>query len=311
MTIYSDGMSTENPFPSSTTPDSTSDDAARGGASASDAPGASPAEGASAPDNPHASLRDLLDRVAAGDVDPAEAARLLDDDPAARTVDAIAAPSSLDGAVSSLTIHAGGVKLTVVADPSVDTVVVDGPHALRREGSALVLEAPGEGGWKTTPPPRFLGWVPSVWTGGRGERVHVRVNPSIALTVEATACSVEITGLRAALTLGGSASSVKVRDHEGALHGSMAMGSLAVVGTVDAPSDLTCELGSLDVRLSARSDVTITATSELGEVKVSGPGQVTRETSTSRQTLVVGTGAHPFTLAVRLGSASVAVAVAS
>ena len=139
----------------------------------------------------------------------------------------------------------------------------------------------------------------------------MRVNPSIALTVEATACSVEITGLRAALTLGGSASSVKVRDHEGALHGSMAMGSLAVVGTVDAPSDLTCELGSLDVRLSARSDVTITATSELGEVKVSGPGQVTRETSTSRQTLVVGTGAHPFTLAVRLGSASVAVAVAS
>ena len=304
-------MSTDETFPSSSTPDSTTD-AASGPAPT---PGPSPAEATAAPEAPTAgsteptdSLRDLLARVAAGDLDPAEAARLLDEDPVAPTLDATAATTSVDGAVSSLTIHAGGVKLTVVADPTVDTVVVDGPPALRREGTALVLEAPGEGGWRTTPPPRFLGWVPTVWTGGRGEKVNVRVNPRIALTVEATACSVEVNGLRAALTLGGSASSVKVRDHEGALHGSMAMGSVAVVGTVSDPSDLTCELGSLDVRLSARSDVTVTATSELGEVKVSGPGKLAQETSTSRQTLVVGDGANPFTVAVRLGSASVVVA---
>jgi hypothetical protein len=253
-------------------------------------------------------LRDLLARVAAGEVGPEEAARLLDSDPTAPTLDQTSAPVAVDGPVGSLTVHAGGVKLTVVADPTVDTVVVDGPHSLRREGTALVLETPGGDGWRTTPPPRFLGWVPTVWTAGRGEKVHVRVNPRIPVTLEATACSVEVTGLRAALTLGGSASSVKVRDHEGALHGSMAMGSLAVVATVDAPSDLTCELGSLDVRLTRRSDVTVTATSELGEVKVAGPDQVERETSTSRQTIVVGSGANPFTVAVRLGSASVVVA---
>jgi hypothetical protein len=296
-------MSTDETFPS--TPDSTeTGSASEATAGTAATPGPSPAEAPATPD----ALRDLLARVAAGDLDPAEAARLLDDDPAAPTVDATAATTSVDGAVASLTIHAGGVKLTVVADPTVDTVVVDGPHGLRREGSSLVLEVPGDGGWKTTPPPRFLGWVPTVWTGGRGEKVHVRVNPRIALTVEATACAVEVTGLRAALTLGGSASSVKVRDHEGALHGSMAMGSVAVVGTVAEPSDLTCELGSLDVRLTSRSDVTITATSELGEVKVSGPGKLAQETSTSRQTLVVGDGANPFTVAVRLGSASVVVA---
>jgi hypothetical protein len=313
-------MSTDETFPSST-PDASDRDAT--GASptdhvpdqaatdqaATDQAATDQAATDQAATDPHEALRDLLARVASGDLDPAEAARLLDDDPAAPTVDSSAtSATTVDGVVASLTIHAGGVKLTVVADPTVAAVVVDGPHALRREGQALVLEAPGEGGWKTTPPPRFLGWVPSVWTGGRGEKVHVRVNPRIALTVEATACSVEITGLRAALTLGGSASSVKVRDHEGALHGSMAMGSVAVVGTVSDPSDLTCELGSLDVRLSSRSDVTVTATSELGEVKVSGPGKLAQETSTSRQTLVVGDGAHPFTVAVRLGSASVAVA---
>jgi hypothetical protein len=205
-------------------------------------------------------------------------------------------------------IHAGGVKLTIVADPTVASVVVDGPHAQRREGSTLVVDAPGEDGWRTTPPPRFLGWVPSVWTGGRGEKVTVRINPALALTVEATACSVEITGLRAALTLGGSASSVKVRDHEGALHGSMSMGSLAVVATVTAPSDLACELGSLDVRLTPRSDVTVTATCELGEVKVAGPdGKQKAESASSRETVVAGSGTHPFTVAVRLGSATVGV----
>ena len=250
-------------------------------------------------------LRDLLDAVASGEISPQEAARRLDEDPTAPTIDAAPVPPA---APTALVVHAGGVKLTVVADPTVDTVVVDGPHALRREGTTVVVDVPSGEGWQTTPPPRLLRWVPAVWPAGRGEKVHVRVNPALATTVEATACAVEITGMRAALTLGGSASSVKVRDHEGALHGSMAMGSLAVVATVTGPSDLTCELGSLDVRLTPRSDVTVTATSELGEAKVSGPGVAATETSTSRQTIVVGSGTHPFVVAVRLGSASVVVA---
>ncbi|MGE3811485.1 MAG: hypothetical protein AB7I24_08040 [Candidatus Nanopelagicales bacterium] len=249
------------------------------------------------------SLRALLSRVAAGDLDPGEAARLLDADPAAPTLDQ-RDDVRAEPPVSALALHAGGVKLTVVADPTVDTAVADGPHALRREGSVLVLDAPSEDGFRTTPPPRFLGWVPTVWTGGRGQKVLVRVNPSLPLTVEATACSVDVSGLRAPLTLGGSASSVKVRDHVGALHGSLAMGSLVVVATVDAPSDLVCELGSLDLRLLPGSDVTVTATSDLGEVKL--PGVQGAEKSSARQTYVAGAGTHPFTLAVRLGSASVA-----
>jgi hypothetical protein len=250
------------------------------------------------------SLRDLLTRVASGDLDPAEAARLLDEDPAAPTLDRRDGIGS-EAPPSGVAIHAGGVKLTIVADPTVATAVADGPHALRREGSVLVLDAPSEDGYRTTPSPRFLGWVPTVWTGGRGQKVLVRINPSLPLTVEATACAVEISGMRAALTLGGSASSVSVRDHVGALHGSLAMGSLDVVATVSEPSDLACELGSVDVRLLPGSDVTVTATTDLGEVKL--PDKPKREAASARQTYVVGEGTHPFTVAVRLGSASVAV----
>ena len=53
------------------------------------------------------------------------------------------------------------------------------------------------------------------------------------------------------------------------------------------------------------SDVTVTATTDLGEVTL--PDAPRRESASARQTCVVGEGTHAFTIAVRLGSASVAV----
>ena len=259
-------------------------------------------------------LRDLLARVAAGTVGPEEAARLLDEDPAAPTHDRAApVPAALSGSVTALMIRVGGVKLTVVADPTVDTLVADGPHTVRQDGPMLVLEAPGADGWKTQPAPKYLGWVPHVvWTAGRGEKVHVRVNPALALTIDATASAVEILGTRSSLTLGGSASSVKVRDHVGSIHGTLSMGSLAVVGVVTGPSDLVCELGSLDLRLEHGSDVTVTAFAEMGSLKVARengkPATFASHDDTSSQHVVVGGGTHPFGITARMASASIVVA---
>ena len=264
-------------------------------------------------------LRDLLARVAAGEVGPDEAARLLDEDPTAPThdrasvADLPAAPAAPAGGVTAVLIKAGGVKLTVVADPTVDTLVADGPHALRQDGPTLVLEAPGLDGWKTQPPPKYLGWVPHViWTAGRGEKVHVRVNPSLPLTVDATASAVEIMGTRSSLTLGGSASSVKVRDHVGSVHGTMSMGSAAIVGSITGPSDLTCELGSLDVRLERGSDVAVTASAEMGSLKIARddgrPDSFASYDGASSQHVTAGPGTHPFGITVRMGSASIVVA---
>jgi hypothetical protein len=258
------------------------------------------------------SLRDLLTRVAAGEIDAAEAARLLDEDAGAPTLDRTSdLPASPSGRVSALIIKAGGVKLTVVADPTVDTLVADGPHTLRQDGPTLVLEAPGADGWKTQPAPKYLGWVPNVvWTAGRGEKVHVRVNPALPLTVDATASAVEIVGTRSSLTLGGSASSVKVRDHVGSLHGTLSMGSAAVVGVLTGPSDFSCELGSLDLRLDRGTDVTVTAFAEMGSLKVAGgdAGSDASFDGTASRTVVAGAGTHPFGITVRMGSASIVVA---
>jgi hypothetical protein len=259
-------------------------------------------------------LRDLLLRVASGDLDPAEAARLLDEDPAAPTLDrASDLTASPSASVAAVIIKAGGVKLTVVADPSVATLVADGPHALRQDGPTLVLEAPGAGGWKTQAPPKYLGWVPNVvWTAGRGEKVHVRVNPALPLTIDATASAVEIVGTRSSLTLGGSASSVKVHDHVGSVHGTMSMGSASVSGTITGPSDYTCELGSVDLLLERGSDVSVTAFAEMGSVKIGRlegkPDSFASYEGTSSQNVTAGAGTHPFGITVRMGSASIVVA---
>jgi len=270
--------------------------------------GETPTSGAATTD----SLRDLLTRVAAGEVDPAEAARLLDADASAPTLDQTSVlPASPSGRVTAVMIKAGGVKLTIVADPTVDTLVADGPHTLRQDGPTLVLEAPGADGWKTQPAPKYLGWVPNVvWTAGRGEKVHVRVNPELPLTVDASACAVEIVGTRSSLTLGGSASSVKVRDHVGSIHGTLSMGSAALVGVITGPSDFSCELGSVDLRLDRGSDATVTAFAEMGSLKVSGgdPGSDASFDGTASRTVVSGAGTHPFGITVRMGSASIVVA---
>lgn len=247
------------------------------------------------------SLRDLLTRVASGDLDPAEAARLLDEDPSAPTVDRSATvPSTVAGVV----IRAGGVKLTVLHDPSVDTAFVEGPHTLHEDGGTLVIEAPGSQGYRTTDAPRFLGWVPAVWTGGRGEKVTVRINPSLPLTIDATASAVEVVGHCAPLALTCNSSAIKVRGHRGPVTGSVAMSSLDVDGVLTGPGSLVCELGSVNLRMLPGSDLVLRTTGDMGSVKINGEKSDLGFDAEGRKTLI-GAGSTPYNLAVRMGSATV------
>ena len=252
-----------------------------------------------------ASLRDLLTRVAAGEIDPAEAARLLDEDPTAPTVDR--ATATVPSTVSGVVIKAGGVKLRVLHDPGVDTAVADGPHVVRHDGTTLVIEAPSGEGYRTTDAPRFLGWVPAVWTGGRGEKVTVRINPTLPLAIEATACSVEVVGHTAPLALTCTSSSVKVRGHRGAVTGSATMCSLDVEGILTGPGSLLCELGRLNLRTLPGSDLLLRTNGEMSSVKINGEATDLGFSTEGRSTLI-GAGSVPFTLTLRMGSATVVAA---
>jgi hypothetical protein len=254
------------------------------------------------------SLRDLLSRVAAGEVDPAEAARLLDHDATVPTVDrdTVVVPTA-SSSVGAISVVGGGVKLVVIADPGVATAVADGPHSVRQEGETLVIEAPSTDGYQVREAPKYLGWVTGVWTGGRGEKITVRVNPDLPLTVQATACSVDISGVHASLTVNADAASVKVREHRGAVHGTARMCSVSIKGAVTGDSSFLCEFGSINLRLDPGSDVVVTAVSEMGSLKLGG-GEVSQDDSGMRMRGSAGSGPHAFDLTVRMGSASVVAA---
>ena len=254
------------------------------------------------------SLHDLLTRVASGEIDPAEAARLLDSDTAAPTVDLVDDVVAIgSSSIAAVSLVVGGMKLLVVADPTVATAVADGPHSVRQEGTTLVIEAPSIDGYQVREAPKFLGWVPTTWTGGRGEKITVRVNPDLPLLVSATASSVDVTGHHGGLTVNADAASVKVRGHRGPLHGTARMCSVSVHGVVLGDSAFLCEFGSINLRLDPGSDVVVTGVSEMGSLKL-GDGAVSQDDTGMRTRGSTGSGPHAFDLTVRMGSASVVVA---
>jgi hypothetical protein len=256
-------------------------------------------------------LHDLLTRVASGELDPAEAARLLDDDPRAPTVDH-GPLGSYDG-IAGISVGATGVRLTVVADPTVATAVADGPHKVHQDGDRLVFELPGRergnDGFETTPRWQW-GRMRLDWPYGSGERVALRVNPALPLDLVLTACDASVRGLRAALTVAEFSSSLTVTDHDGPLRGTVSTSSAKVEAVLRGDDDaLSCDMGSLKLTLLPGSDTTMTASAEMGSVKVAGagaragsddvPGLRTTTTATA------GAGHGRLAVTVRMGSAKV------
>lgn len=256
-------------------------------------------------------LHDLLTRVASGELDPAEAARLLDDDPQAPTVDH-SPPTAFDG-ITGVTITATGVRLSVLADPTVTTAVADGPHTVRQDGDRLVFELPGRergaDGFELTPRLQW-GRFRVDWPYGSGERVAMRVNPALAVVLETTACDAAVRGLQAELDARCQSSSLNVLEHDGPLRGALATGSARIEARLRGPGDsLAVDMGSLKLTLLPGSDTTIDARTEMGSLKVVGPrvggGHDDVGGLHTLGTTVVGAGTGRLAIAVRMGSAKV------
>jgi hypothetical protein len=218
--------------------------------------------------------RDILDRVAKGDVDPREAARLLAEledgpEPAAEPAGAADGPRrGAAGAVRRVRVVSELGRVTVVGDPTVATVAATGHHEVREDGDAVEVRCAPE-------PAQRLGFVmlPSRGSGRRsqGLDVTIRMNPALALDLSVAA------------------GKVAVRDVVGPIHAEVELGSLVIDGFA-APIDLSaaagsivargrldhgdsavrCELGKVRLELAAGSSVAITARTELGSVTLPG-----------------------------------------
>jgi hypothetical protein len=293
-------------------------------------------------------LRALLTEVAEGRLDPQEAGRRLDDlgpraaaptdtttttgpGPDAAT-DPWAAATDHDGAgaaapdhdrpheagarvengdqpVTTVRVHASGRPLRVVADPTVATVTVEGPHNVRRDGATLVVDAPiagsadPAGSYRYERKTGFARWISQATQAGIP--LTLRVNPDLELDVEVLAGSLAVSGTHGPLRFSATAGSVRVFDCDGPVHGTVRAGSARLdVRPRTGSSSVRVETGSVDLRLLPGSDARVLARAELGEVKLRTP-----DGSTSRvvdregsHEVVVGSGTATFELDAVMGS---------
>lgn len=249
-------------------------------------------------------LHDLLTRVADGSVDPADASHLLRHAPAAP-----AEPLERSAPVHGVTVTASGVRLSVMADPSVASAVADGPHEVWQDGDRLHLELPGRAVADARRRWQF-GNVRIDWPYGSGERVRLRVNPALDLRLELVACDAKVRGTRGPLQVGCFSGSISVTDHDGPLTGTVTTGSARVEAVLRGAEDtFSCDMGSLQLRLLPGSDTRIVGYSDMGSVKIvgtdvtTGPDERTGLSTASHA--VVGAGTGQLTVGVRMGSAKV------
>lgn len=280
----------------------------------------------------YSSAREILEAVAAGELEPAEASRLLDElagpdgeavadgeaeaeaavaDPTAAVVAPAATGPAAPPMVPEITrvlVRATSRRVRIIGDPTVATASVDGQHTVRRDVSTLVIAGEAEmvptddafvliagGQWREV--------ADRVQRGlARDLQLTVRVRPDLPVGVEVIAGSVQVEGARALDHVRVTAGSLRVSGSEEPIDVLVQAGSAQIeTRQVHGKSRVRCESGSLQMTLGAGSDVRIRSDVQLGRF-VTEPERRGRDRT---RDVVVGTGAAELDVEVVMGSATV------
>ncbi len=249
-------------------------------------------------------LRDLLHRVAAGEISPEEAERAMADASTGPSPE----PEPEVEPVARVAVRGSAVRLVVEADPSVDTAVAEGPHRVSHDGDLLTVHSDLRvGGYEAeAPKSTFASWLSNV--NRAGSTLRVRVNPELPLEVLNVAGSLELTGMRSATSVGVEAGSAKLRDGIGPLTLSVASGSADVEWQFTGDCSVSTDLGSARLTALPGSDVSITAHSTMGLATIRlADGTTIKATPEGHSPVVAGEGNGRLQASSRLGSLVVSV----
>ncbi len=265
-------------------------------------------------------LGPILDDLSAGRIDAVEANRRIEelkrkaaaepsgasgDGKYSRTTQQDTPPDEgpRPGGLTKVAITSVGRRVRLEGDPTISTLVVEGQHVLRRNGTVMEVSSTGEfgpsfQGFSLIRPPRSLEDFRDI---GLGKELHVRVNPNLLVDVEVTTGGLKTTGVprlgRVRVTAGGC--TIEGVDEVGDL--------LAQAGgvTVEGPirtgrSRLKVESGSLSVTLTKGANVTVRGEVRLGRISWPDDNDHVDE-------VVVGNGSARLDLSVVMGMATIKV----
>lgn len=209
-------------------------------------------------------------------------------------------PSGTKG-VDRLSVRAVGRRVRIVGDRGVATVAVDGPHVLRRSGSVLEVTSDGELGPSldgfVLRPPRSFDDLRAL---GLGKELLVRVNPTLIVDVEVTAGMLNteaVPYLGKVRVTAGGATLDQVAEFHDVL---VQAGQATIRGTVTTGrSRVRSESGSLDLFLEDASNVTVRSEAQLGRISWEGDqvGPVDE--------VVLGNGSARLDVGVMMGWATI------
>jgi hypothetical protein len=218
--------------------------------------------------------RQILERVARGELAPEEAAARLEelerDEPAAPDQPDDRRPAPLvgtDAGVRQIKVISEFGSVQVIGDGSVREAVVEGPHSVSHEDGRLVIEHDADDGdFFFSRPGRV-----SFRGRHRHQRLVVRMNPALPLEVASMAGSIRIRDLTGPIQASVQAGSTIIDSFRGPLNLTSAAGSIRASGTLtEGESRISCQAGSVRIQLERGSSVRVRARAQMGRVRIDG-----------------------------------------
>ncbi|MEZ5087267.1 MAG: hypothetical protein R2722_13810 [Tessaracoccus sp.] len=258
-------------------------------------------------------LGPILDELAAGRITADEASRRIEElkrvaAEAKAAEEEINGPEepqpegAKSGALARVSVKSVGRRVRIEGDSSVSTLVVDGPHLLRRVGTTMEVQATGEvgpsfGGFSLINPPRSFGDVGDIVLG---KELLIRVNPRLVVDVEVTTGGLKTSHVahlgRIRVTAGGSTLEDVVQIEDLLSQA----GSVCVEGPISVGrSRLRVESGALTINLTKGANVTIRGDASLGQI--SWPG----DADSGADEVTVGAGSARMDVSVLMGMATI------
>jgi hypothetical protein len=260
--------------------------------------------------------RAILSRVAAGELSPEEAARLLDELGTASTTQTATEESPVPpyeplatGDVQKIRIVRSLGSARVVGDPSVREAIADGPHRAERQGGVLVIHSDfdDDGGFVFSRD-RWRNWWQ--WDRYRMTPLDVRMSPDLPLELQAQGGSMRITDVHGPISGEVQAGSLTIAGVRRPLDLTVQAGNLKVNGVLaSGSSHIRAEAGGIQVHLERGSSVRVRAHSTMGHISLAGQkSDDVVVVGGGRREVVVGDGEAELDLEATMGSIRVTTA---
>jgi hypothetical protein len=250
--------------------------------------------------------RKILEKVAAGLMDPGEAADALAalDAPTADAEPTAVPPTADDDPqwvsqeptrrIRAVRVDANFRPVEITGDPGVQEAVAEGSHRIRWEGDTLVIDGAAGmddefddedrddfhefGEWFRTRGPRVYRGARAAYVGGRvGEYrpspLRVRMNPDVELEARVEAGPLKIIRVHGPIKARVAAGPLKIEDFESPIDVRVAAGKVDASGRIDhGDSTIDCDAGKVTLHLKSGSHARVSASATLGKVDFGGRG---------------------------------------